>query len=71
MRATGTKKLAVHPEGDQELTPMAVDRQDGATGLSPGPVDDMAEEEKPKEEPKQDSAKPVKNGGYTIPVQMY
>jgi hypothetical protein len=31
----------------------------------------MAEEEKPKEEPKQDSRKPVNNGGYTIPVQMY
>jgi hypothetical protein len=31
----------------------------------------MAEEEKSKEEPKQDSRKPVNNGGYTIPVQMY
>jgi hypothetical protein len=30
-----------------------------------------AEEEKPKEEPKLDIRKTTRNGGYTIPVQMY
>jgi len=29
------------------------------------------EEEKTKEEPKLDTSKTTRNGGYTIPVQMY
>jgi len=71
MRKTGSNEPAVHTEGDQELTPLAAGRQDGAADLSSGHAENMADEEKPKEEPKQDSNKPVKNGGYTIPVQMY
>ncbi len=71
MRAARGKKRAVYSRGNRIRTLPPESRRDDAAGLTSGSSKDMAEEEKPKEEPKQDSRKPVNNGGYTIPVQMY
>jgi hypothetical protein len=57
-------------KGGSKVTPQLLSCPDGAGGVTSGPVKNMAEEEKPREEPKQDSKKTTKNGGYTIPAQM-
>jgi len=71
MRTARDKKLVVDSDGDGNPTMPPESRRDQPAGLTSGSSKDMAEEEKSKEEPKQDSSKPIKNGGYTIPVQMY
>ena len=71
MRAARGNKLAVNSDGGRNPTMPPENRRDEAAGLTSGSSKDMAEEEKPKEEPKQDTKKPINNGGYTIPVQMY
>jgi|GEM_PF-1975082 len=71
MRAARGKRLAVDSQGERNRTQPPESHRDEAAGLTSGASKDMAEEEKSKEEPKQDSRKPVNNGGYTIPVQMY
>jgi hypothetical protein len=71
MRTARGNRTAVDSEGDRAPAVPAEGRRDDNASLTSGSSKDMAEEEKPKEEPKQDSRKPVNNGGYTIPVQMY
>jgi hypothetical protein len=71
MRTARGNKIAVDFEGDRAPAAPPEGRRDEAASLTSGSTKDMAEEEKTKEEPKQDSGKSIKNGGYTIPVQMY
>jgi hypothetical protein len=71
MRTARRSRIAVDSEGDRAPAVPPASRLDEADSLTSGSMKDMAEEEKPKEEPKQDSGKSIKNGGYTIPVQMY
>ncbi len=71
MRTARGNRIAVDSEGDRNPAVPPEGHLGEVAGLTSGSVEDMAEEEKPKEEPKQDSGKSIKNGGYTIPAQMY
>jgi len=71
MRTARRNRIAVDSEQDRAPAVPPGSRQGEVASLTSGSTKDMAEEEKTKEEPKQDSGKPIKNGGYTSPVQMY
>ena len=52
------------------MTLLPVNPQDGTGRVTSDSMENMAEEQKPKEESKQENKKTTKNGGYTIPAQM-
>jgi len=57
------------------MTPLSISRWDGASSSASHVVKNMPEEDEPKHEPgggtKQDGKGTSRNGGYTIPVQMF
>jgi len=57
-------------KGGSEVTLLPVNPQDGTGRVTSDSMENMAEEQKPKEESKQENKKTTKNGGYTIPAQM-